>query len=70
MTSPFDCRLSEQLSAVAYDVFFPRKHSSGFPSMSHRFPRAPFSVTHDLPGSFALWAIPSISQIPNLLDSR
>jgi hypothetical protein len=29
--------------AVAYDVFFPRKHPSGFPSMSHCFPRAPFS---------------------------
>src|SRR2546423_1014323 len=24
--------------AVAYDVLFPRKHPSGFPSMSHRFP--------------------------------
>jgi FMN phosphatase YigB (HAD superfamily) len=30
---------------VAYDVFFPRKHPSGFPSMSHRFPRAPFSFS-------------------------
>ena len=40
--------------AVAYDVFFPRKHPSGFPSMSHRFPRAPFSFTHDLPGSLVL----------------
>jgi hypothetical protein len=29
--------------AVAYDVFFPRKHPSGFPSMSRCFPRAPFS---------------------------
>ena len=33
--------------AVAYDVFLPRKHPSGFPSMSHRFPRAPFSVSLD-----------------------
>ena len=24
---------------------FPRKHPSGFPSMSHRFPRAPFSFS-------------------------
>jgi len=106
---------------VAYDVFFPRKHPSGFPSMSHRlirlqpeslslsglpihvahipaapFPRTPFSLTHDLPSSLMRslslchrylaafpstpWlpitrcspsrAIPSISQIPNLLDSR
>src|SRR5881227_1267302 len=28
--------------AVAYDVFFPRKHPSDFPSMSHRFPRTPY----------------------------
>jgi hypothetical protein len=33
---------------VAYDVFFPRKHPSGFPSMSHRFPRAPFSFSLDV----------------------
>jgi hypothetical protein len=33
---------------VAYDVFFPRKHPSGFPSMSHRFPQAPFSFSLDL----------------------
>jgi hypothetical protein len=33
--------------AVAYDVFFPRNHPSGFPSMSHRFPRAPFSFSLD-----------------------
>jgi hypothetical protein len=32
---------------VAYDVFFPRKHPSGFSSMSHRFPRAPFSFSLD-----------------------
>jgi hypothetical protein len=31
--------------AVAYDVFAPRKHPSGFPSMSHCFPRAPFSFS-------------------------
>jgi hypothetical protein len=30
------------LPAAAYDVFFPRKHPSGFPSMSHHFPRVPF----------------------------
>jgi hypothetical protein len=39
---------------VAYDVFSPRKHPSGFPSMSHRFPQAPFSLTHDLPISLVL----------------
>jgi hypothetical protein len=27
-------------------------------------------LTHDLPGSFALSGSPSISQIPNVLDSR
>ena len=55
MTSPFDCRLSEQLSAVAYDVFFPRKHSSGFPSMN--FP---------LIGSFA----PAQEPLPSRLFRR
>ena len=39
---------------VAYDVFLPRKHPSGFPSMSHRCRRAPFSLTHDLPSSLVL----------------
>src|SRR5437773_6146206 len=39
----------DQTIAVAYDVFYPRKHPSGFPSMSHRFPRAPFSF------SLGLW---------------
>jgi hypothetical protein len=33
--------------ALPYDVFFPRKHPSGFPSMSHRFPPAPFSFPLD-----------------------
>jgi hypothetical protein len=45
-------------SPVAYDVFFPRNHPSGFPSMSHRFPQAPFSLTHDLSSSFALAGYP------------
>jgi hypothetical protein len=31
--------------AAAYDVFLPRKHPSGFPSMSHRCRRAPFSFS-------------------------
>jgi hypothetical protein len=31
--------------AAAYDVFFLRKHPPGFPSMSHRFPGAPFSFS-------------------------
>ena len=33
------------MPAAAYDVFFPRKHPPGFPSMSHRFPPAPFSFS-------------------------
>jgi hypothetical protein len=55
---------------MAYDVFFPRKHPPGFPSMAHRFPRAPFSMTHDLPAHAPSWAIPSILQFPKLLHSR
>jgi GNAT superfamily N-acetyltransferase len=39
---------------VASYVFFLRKHPSAFASMSHRFPRPPFSLTHDLASSFAL----------------
>jgi hypothetical protein len=53
--------------AVAYDIFFPRKPPSGSPSMSHRFPRAPFSFSLDAkaprsssrsPVLFDLWHCP------------